>query len=70
MQFGTAKVFLKVNCQGLFYFSEVSVCCLCIHTVALCLGSVQPLFMCLEIWLPTLLVVQLHVFYVFASAGG
>lgn len=45
----------------------MSAACVNIHTVSLCLGSVQ--FMCLEIWLPTLLAVQLVVFYVFTSAG-
>ena len=35
-----------------------------IHIVSLCVCFVQLLFMCLEMWLPTLLMVELLVFYV------
>lgn len=35
-----------------------------IHIVSLCVCFVQLLFMCLKIWLPTLLMVELLVFYV------
>lgn len=59
MQFGTASQRKRLGADLL----QQGKC------LSLCLGSVQLLFMCLEIWTPTLLAVQLLVFYVFASVG-